>query len=104
MPNIKSDSFHLICLLVDIKHICKFLAFKFNYFIQKKALLYCHKNSETSYFRFGSAVTLHHWQNIIMADGSMHTRDSGGTDYLRLFYSSSMFYNIVSDLELSDIV
>ena len=42
MPNIKIEFFHLIilCLLVDIKHVYKFLAFKSNYFIQKMALLY----------------------------------------------------------------
>ena len=36
MQNIKIDFIHLICLLDDIKHICKFLAFKYNYFLQKE--------------------------------------------------------------------
>ena len=30
MQNIKVDFIHLICLLDDIKHVCKFLAFKYN--------------------------------------------------------------------------
>ena len=65
-PISKLSFFHLICLLVDIKHVCKFLAFKSNYFVQKTALLYYHKNGETSYFWFRGAVTLHvrHKHNI----------------------------------------
>ena len=60
MLNIKIKFFHLICLLVDVKHVCKFLAFKSNYFVQKMALLYYHKNDETSYFRFRGMVMLCH--------------------------------------------
>ena len=60
MQNIKVDFIHLICLLDDIKHVCKFLAFKYNYFLQKKSLLFCHKNCQTSYFRFGGVVALRH--------------------------------------------
>ena len=66
MPNIKIEFFHLICLVVDIWHICKFLAFKSNYFIQKKAtidvlLLVWGRGYATSF--------------TAMAEGSMHTQD-----------------------------
>ena len=45
MQNIKVDFIHLICLLDDIKHVCKFLAFKYNYFLQKKSLLFAIKTA-----------------------------------------------------------
>ena len=57
LQNVKVDFIHL---LDDIKHICKFLAFKYDYFLQKKSLPFCHKNCQTSYFQFGGVVMLHH--------------------------------------------
>ena len=60
MQNIKVDFIHLICLLDDIKHVYKFLAFENNYLLQKKSLLFCHKNCQTSYFRLGGVVALRH--------------------------------------------
>ena len=73
MQNIKVDFIHLICLLDDIKHVCKFLAFKYNYFLQEKSSLFCHKT--VRHLTSGSGVWSRYVINrtFAMAEGSMHT-------------------------------
>ena len=73
MQNIKLDFIHLICLLDDIKHVCKFLAFKYNYFLQKRVYFSAIKTAR--HLTYGSGA----WSRYVidrtfaMAEGSMHT-------------------------------